>query len=252
MPEDNENKENIIESVNLESTSDNNSVNVSNIEKEEIEIKEKNNKQNYVASEKKKTVYLILLFVFLFAFVIEMPRIQGLIDKLKNSGTSEIEKRAKKLEENEKKKQDDALKQKKEAEVEILDTYKCTLVSDAYSNEYTTTLINELLVNKNGEVISNNFILQYDYHDKTTEFNNLNNECINSKLKLKEIDGFTYMCSSNENQLKFVYKFELSKLDKVEYEKVDGTSATVTASVKYKTSLTDAKNELIAKGFSCE
>lgn len=238
---------NIIESS--VSNEENTDISVSETTSSHVVDKKSSNKKKI----DKKSILLILLFIFLFVFIFEIPRISEWLDKARHSGMNEFQQQARELEKRKEKALEEQQQMKEESkknEVEILNTVKCTMTND--SDEYLTTVTNELLVNTDGEVIDNNLIYQYDYHDTSKTYITNKNECNNSELKNKTIEGFSYECASTDIQLKFVYKFELSKVTEVKYTKVDGTNTSVVPSVKLKDSITETKNELMAKGFVCE
>lgn len=197
-------------------------------------------------SSKASTVLLVLLFIFLFAFIIGMPYIREYLIELKGeSGLSEIEKEA--IEE-EKRQEQEANNNKPTPtpEVEELKELVCTLPASTVGN-YTLVKTETFQYNSKNQVVSSKSGSNYTFTSVDTTYDNLKKQCDEYGLKYLTHEGFGIACSYDESNIEIAYEFDLETFKTI----TDGTT-NIQANATYKDNIETIKSTLINNGYSCQ
>ena len=195
-----------------------------------------------------KSILLVLLFIFLFAFIMGMPYINEFLDTLKkDAGLSEIEKRARTIEK-EQQKQNPKAKVTDDGEVvkDKLTTLTCTSETTALEN-YSITVVETFEYNSKGQVLESSKTTTYKFTTQTEKFNSLKTECNENALKYVEKKGYEVACSYNDTEVETKDKFDLSTFTTIN----DGMT-TIEANAKYLEKIDTVKKRMAAANYTCE
>lgn len=196
-------------------------------------------------NNKISNVLLILLFIFLFAFVMGMPYINEFVNKLKSDNDlSEIEKEAKEEEERQKQEENNKTSSTKEEDKTI--ELVCTSNTNTTSN-YALVQTQKFNYNSNNEVLSSKFISHYTFTIEDETYNELKKQCEEDSLKYITHSGYTIACSYNDVNIEINHEFDLETFTPI----VDGTT-NIQANATYKQDITTIKNTLISQGYTCK
>lgn len=219
--------------------------------KTEQEVKEEvNNKNTSTKSKKKKTdvrsILLIILFLFLFAFVMGMPYINELVDSVKkDTGLSEIERKAKEIEK-EQQKQNSKTNKKEEIDKETYTTLTCTSKTATYDN-YSTVVVEKFTYNSKGLIVESSKATTYNFTTVSDKYTELKNQCDQNSLKYVEKKGYEIACSYNDNQVVMEDKFDLATFTTIN----DGMTK-IEANASYKDKIDTIKKKMETLGYTCE
>lgn len=187
------------------------------------------------------TVLLIILFVFLFAFIMGMPYINNFIRELRGNGLSEIEKEAK-LEE-ERQKQEEEKKNQPPVEDIKQEELICTSQESTTEN-YTLVQIQKFYYNSNNQIISSKNISQYRFTLEDNTYLTLKQQCDENSLYLNH-EGYTIACSYGENNIEISHEFDLESFKPID-------DANIQANATYQQDINTIKAKLIEEGYTCQ
>lgn len=195
-------------------------------------------------SSKLSTILLILLFVFMFAYIMGMPYINGFIEDLKNNNElSQIEQDA--IEE-EKKQQHENNKPTPTPEVEKVTEVTCTSNINTIDS-YTLIQTQKFSYNSKNEILSSNNIFKYTFTIEDETYNTLKKQCEEDSLKYITHEGYTMACSHDGLNIEISHEFDLEIFKPI----VDETT-NIQANATYKQNIGTIKNTLIGQGYTCE
>ena len=191
-----------------------------------------------------KRMLVLFFFAFVFAFVMGMPYINDALDKLKkDAGMSDIERRAKQIEDEEKKKEEEKNKPVKEEE---LKTLTCTS-QPVPTADYTRVTVETFDYNAQNQVINSSIKTTYTFVAVNDSYNTLKAQCDEKGLKFINKEGFESACSYSDTEVVIENKFELKTFTPIQ----DGATI-INANAEYETKLDSVKNNLVAQGYTCE
>lgn len=192
------------------------------------------------------TVLVILLFIFLFAFVMGMPYIREFMNNLKDdTGLSEIEQAAR--EEEEKQKQEEESKKPTPTpEDQKTKELVCTSQSSVVGN-YTVVETQKFYYNSKNKILSSKLISNYTFSVTDDTYNNLVQRCDEDSLKYLTHSGYTMACSYGDSKIEISHEFDLKTFKPI----VDGTT-NIQANANYQQDLSKLKADLANKGYTCE
>lgn len=203
-----------------------------------------------VKSKKKKDIrsaLLIILFIFLFAFVMGIPYINEWIDSVKkDTGLSEIERKAREIEKEQERQNSKAKEKENSKEQEKISVLICTSQPKAYEN-YDATIVEKFIYNSKGLVIESSKATTYKFNTQTDKYNELKNQCNENSLKYVEKKGYEIACSYNDTEVVMEDKFDLALFTTIN----DGMTK-IEANANYKDKIDDVKKKQETLGYTCE
>ena len=159
------------------------------------------------------TVLLIILFVFLFAFIMGMPYINNFIRELGSNGLSEIEKEAK--QEEERQKQEEEKKKQPPAEDTKPKELTCTSQESTTEN-FTLVQIQKFYYNSRNQITSSKNISRYRFTLEDNTYLALQQQCNENSLKYLNHEGYTIACSYGEGNIEISHEFDLKSFKPIE------------------------------------
>jgi len=192
-----------------------------------------------------RTILLFLLFIFLFAFIMFMPQINDLLNNIKkDTGLSEIERKAKEIEQA----QNGGSTTAEDGTTvkEKLSTLTCTSTTVAL-DDYDRTVVEIFEYNSNKEVVSSTKTITYTFTSANETYENLKTQCNENSLKYIDKSGYEVACSYNDVEVVMSDKFDLSTFSTI----TDGTT-TIEANAKYKENISSVQTRLESLGYTCE
>lgn len=212
------------------------------------------NKKEKVATPKKKkkdirSILLIILFIFLFAFVMGMPYINEWVDSIKkDTGLSEIERKAKEIEREQEKQNNPKSKETDDGKVvkDKLSTLTCTSTTTALEN-YDITVVEKFGYNSKGLVVESSKATTYRFNSQSDKYNELKNQCNENSLKYVEKKGYEIACSYNDTEVVMEDKFDLATFTTIN----DGMTK-IEANAKYKDKIDTIKKKMASLNYVCE
>lgn len=196
-------------------------------------------------NSKKKTILLVLLFIFLFAFIMFMPNINDMLDNLKKeAGMSRIEKQAKQIEDYQNQ-QEQAKTGTKNKTKEELETIICTKAAVALEN-YDQTVVETFKYNTKKEVKESSIKTTYTFNENNTIYENLKTECTEDSLKYVDKKGYETACSYSETEVVIENTFDLTT-----FETIKDNSKVIEANVKKGENIDSIKTRLTSLGYTC-
>ena len=223
----------------------NEEMNINQEKKEEVSTA-----TNSVKPNKKKTdiksILLVILFLFLFAFVMGMPYINEWIDNIKkDTGLSEIERKAKEIEK-EQQKQNSKTTEQEDAKKETLTTLTCTSSLVTYDN-YSAVVVEKFIYDSKGLVVESSKATTYNFTALNDKYTELKNQCDQNSLKYVEKKGYEIACSYNDTQVIIEDKFDLATFTTIN----DGMTK-IEANASYKDKIDTIKKKQETLGYTCE
>lgn len=209
----------------------------------------------YKDPSKLSTVLVIILFVGLFVFLFEMPKITEWIEnKKQDSELDLIERQAKAVEEANKKKEEEKKKaaeeaKKKEEELEAsMKTLTCTLIVPASE---TTTYFQETtqLFHYNGKdkVLASSQTTVYKFTVQDQYYLDLKSLCEANSTKYIGKEGYTYSCGSDDLSVTIGNEFDLAT-----YKTIQDGATTINANATLNEDINTVKTRLTAAGYICQ
>ncbi len=219
--------------------------------KTETKVVEEQPVENVVVEKKSledgpkwKRTLVLVFFIFVFAFVMGMPYINEYLDSLKKEvGMSDIERRAKEIEDEQKKAEEE---KNKPVVQEKLKTLTCKSTSQA-TTEYTKVIEETFNYNSKNQVIKSSIKTTYTFEAINDSYNSLKTQCDEKGLKFIDKDGFESACSYSDTEVVIENTFDLEIFKPIQ----DGTT-TISANAEYQAKLDTVKNNLVAQGYTCE
>lgn len=197
-------------------------------------------------NNKVSTILLILLFVFLFAFIMGMPYIKEFIHEFKaDTGLSEIEKKAKEEEEKQRQ-EEESQRPTPTPEDEKTTELTCTSPEDIVGNA-TVVEIHQFYYNSKKQILSSKEVSQYRFTVADTAYLTLKQECDQNSLKYLTHEGYTMSCNYGDTNIEISHEFDLKTFTPI----VDGTT-NIQANATYQQNIDKVKEELIGKGYTCK
>lgn len=237
------------EPINIDEEIRNDTDQTKNIQSEAVPISEVNATlqetpvNNQKPPKKKSSLPVILLFVFLFAFVIGMPYINDFINDLKsNSGLSEIEQAAR---EEEKRQEEENNKNNSTQTEETLSESTCTKTSEL--GIYTLVEIQKFSYNKNNQIKESSYSYQYTFVSQDETYLGLTKKCDEDALKYLSNTGYAMACNYSDNKIEINHSFDLETFKTI----TDGTTI-IEANAKLNQKISDVKTTLTANNYVCE
>lgn len=197
-------------------------------------------------NNKVSTILLILLFVFLFAFIMGMPYIKEFIHDFKaDTGLSEIEKKAK--EEEEKQRQEEESKKPTPTpEDEKTTELTCTSSENIVGNA-TVVEIHHFYYNSKKQILSSKEVSQYRFTVADTNYLTLIQECDQNSLKYLTHEGYTMSCKYGDTNIEISHEFDLKTFTPI----IDGIT-NIQANATYKQNIDLVKEDFIGRGYTCK
>ena len=191
-----------------------------------------------------KRTLVLLFFIFVFAFVMGMPYINDYLDSLKKEvGMSDIERRAKEIEDEQKKKEEENKTPVVQEELKIL-----TCKSQPQQTlEYKKEIEEVFNYNSKNQVIKSSIKTIYTFETANDSYNSLKTQCDEKGLKYIDKDGFESACSYSDTEVVIENTFDLELFKPIQ----DGAN-TIKANAEYQEKLDTVKNDLVAQGYICE
>lgn len=218
---------------------------ISEVRVEESSVQQDIQPRQPAKNNKVSTILVILLFIFLFAFIMGMPYINDFINNLKSeSGLSEIEKQAK----NEEKKQQQENNKNNQStnQEEKLAELICTLSENSNTN-YQLNTTQKFNYNKTNQVINSSITSEYLFTTTDNTYLELKNKCDQDSLKYINREGYTMACSYSDKTIEISDTFELETFKTI----IDGTT-TIKANATYKQDIATIKSDLTSQGYTCK
>lgn len=197
-------------------------------------------------NSKVSTVLLILLFVFLFAFVMGMPYIREFMNNLKDdTGLSEIEQAAREEEERQKQ-EEESKKPTPTPDDEKTTELVCTSTSNVVEN-YTLIETQKFYYNSKNKILSSKLISNYSFTITDDTYNSLVTRCDEDSLKYLTHSGYTMACSYGDSKIEISHEFDLKTFKPI----IEGTT-NIQANASYQQDLSEIKANLLSQGYICE
>ena len=220
---------------------------------ESVKVKEE---VTYKDPSKLSTVLVILLFVGLFIFIFEMPKINEWLENRKQDAeVDEIERQAKQIEEAQKKKQEEEKKaeeeaiKKQEEEENLTLTLRCKISIPAtetitYSKNITETFDYNKTTNK---VSSSTQTTKYIFTEQNDSYTSLKTKCETDASNNLGKEGYSVSCTSDDLSVTIGSGFDLAN-----YKPITDGVTTIEANAKLDENISDVKTRLVAQGYICE
>jgi len=193
---------------------------------------------------KGKRVLLLIFFILVFAFVMGMPYINEYLDKLKKDvGMSDIERRAKQIEEEQKQKEAEKKKTVKQEETK---KFTCTSLPHATA-DYTKVVEETFEYNSKKEIIKNTVKTTYTFLTINDSYNTLKSQCDTNGLKYIDKEGYESACSYSDTEVVIENTFDLEIFKPIQDE-----NSVIQSSVKYLEKVDNVKEGLTSQGYTCE
>lgn len=231
---------------NLNQNNDNSTENNTNIEPiKEVKVEQISNKE--VPKNKNVSgILLIILFIFLFAFVMGMPYIKNFVQQFKsNTGLSEIEKEAKEEEERQKQ-QEESKKSTSTSEEDKTTELVCTSANQAFDN-YSLVEIQKFNYNSKKQILNSSIVSQYSFTTPNETYTTLKAQCEENSLKYITNEGYTMACSYSDTSIEITHEFDLET-----YVTINDGDTTINANATYKQNIDEIKANLLSQGYTCE
>ncbi len=233
-----------INDVKIESSNATTNIENSNIETASVSNASNDNKPP--KNNKISTILLILLFIFLFAFVMGMPNIREFVQKLKSdTGLSEIEQEAKQEEDRQKQEQE-SKKPTSTPEEEKTTELTCTSSSQTIGN-YTLVETQTFSYNNKNQILNSKIIAHYTFAVVDDNYTILKQQCDENSLKYLTHKGYTMACSYGDANIEISHEFDLKTFTPI----VEGTT-NIQANATYQQDINTIKETLIAQGYTCQ
>lgn len=214
------------------------------VEEKEVEPVEIKKSEPQEDGPKWKRVLVLIFFIAVFAFVMGMPYINDALDKLKkDAGMSDIERRAKQIEEEQKQKEQE---KNKPVVQEELKTLTC-VTQPQTTADYTKVVEETFEYNSKNEIIKSSIRTVYTFAVINDSYNTLKTQCDANGLKYVDKDGYAFACSYGDTEINIQSSFELETFKPIQ----DGTN-TIKANAEYKDKLDTVKKTLTTQGYTCE
>ena len=231
---------------------------VENVEvEEEKETYKKSSLRDYVPKEvdpkvrKRNNILITLLFIFLFVFVMVIPYINDYLEGLnKKDELSEIEKRAREIEQEQNKKQEEEKKEKEKQiqEEASLKKMTCTLVVPASETAtYSKTTVQTFEYNTSNQVVTSGIKNTYTFTTPDANYTALTQKCDADSLKYLDKEGYTMSCNYTELEVSIGNEFDLEKFSPIN----DGATI-ITSNATLNEDVNALKQRLITSGYTCE
>ena len=196
----------------------------------------------YKNPSKLSTVLVIILFILLFVFIFEMPKINEWLESRKQDAqVDEIERQAKQIEEAQKKKEEEAKKkqeqQQKEEQEKLaqIQTLKCSLSVPATEEiTYSKNVVETFDYNGNNQVVSSSQTTTYTFTAQDDTYLKLKTDCETNSTKYLEHAGYTMTCTSDDLSVSIGNKFDLST-----YKTIDDGTNKIPANAVYNEKIED-------------
>lgn len=220
---------------------------------EEVKVKEE---VTYKDPSKFATILTILLFVGLFIFIIEMPRINEWLDNRKqDQELNEIEKQAKLVEEEnkrkeeEKKKAAEEAKKKQEEEENSTITLTCKLnVAATDTVTYAKTVTETFDYNKKtNNVTVSSITTKYTFTTQDATYTSLKNKCQTDANKYIGKEGYSVSCTSDDLSVTMGSEFDLAT-----YKTITDGNTKITPNATLNENIATVKGRLTTAGYTCE
>ena len=234
----------------VENIVDNSQIDVTNTTEEK-----KEEPKVYKDPSKLSTVLVILLFIALFVFVFEMPKISEWLEtRNQKQEINAIEAEAKRIEEEEKKAQEAKEKQREEAKKEeekkeaSMKTLTCTLTVPATETSKVSQKITETFdYNEKSQVVTSTYTTLFTFTSQDENYKLVKTNCENYSNKYMEKTGYSISCMSNDLTVTVGNEYDLTTFK----EEQDGNE-TIKANAKLNENINDVKTRLTTKGYTCQ